>query len=552
MEDRVEGLESARVAFQQRDWATARRAFKQAADDGDLAADDLAALANASWWLGEIDETNRLFEEAHRRYLEQGRRAEGCLAAMEIAINHFLRGEQVLASGWMARATRLAAELPEGPVHGYLSYALDVDSSFGGRDFDKALTAARRVQELGRRYGDAQLIAIGLLGEGRILIKHGSPAAGLALLDEAMVAILAGEIGPDWAGNIYCNTISACHELADYGRMRQWTEATERWLTTLSGAVLFSGICRVHRVQLLILEGELERAASDAIRVCDELAEISVANAAEAWYQLGEARRLGGDHDGAEGAYTAAHQRGRDPQPGLALLRLAQGRSKAALSSVRSALIAKPGQPLARVPLLAAQHEIALASGDLATAREACSELRATAATYGTPGLEALTAVASGALALAEGQVEEALVALRDGCRGWRELKAPYHVARACLLLARSYRELRDEDAAAMEDAAADELLGELGIARSVLVAGLAAGPAARPAGLSAREVEVVALVAAGLTNPAIAAQLGISPRTVARHLANIFVKLGAASRTEAARQAFELGLAPAARRQEP
>jgi hypothetical protein len=275
-------LAAARAAYERRDWAGARDGFRAAAEETDLAADDLVTAALASWWLGDIDESHRLSEEAHRLYQRDGRAEKAAWTAIDLAVNHFLRGEEAMGTGWIGRALRLVDDAAEGPIHGYLAYIVEVEAHLGGVDTAGVAEAARRVQDLGRRFGDPTLLTAGLNGEGRALVKEGRVAEGLALLDEAMVSVMAGEVAPEWAGNIYCNTIAACHELGDLRRMATWTDATERWIATLPAAALFTGICRVHRAQVLTIAGDWARAEREASRVCEDLAGISVAGVAEA------------------------------------------------------------------------------------------------------------------------------------------------------------------------------------------------------------------------------------------------------------------------------
>jgi DNA-binding CsgD family transcriptional regulator len=371
-------------------------------------------------------------------------------------------------------------------------------------------------------------------------------AAGFALLDEAMLLVTGGRVRPDFAGNLYCHMMSACHELGDVRRARAWTEATGRWLDALPAAVVFTGVCRVHRSQVHQLEGAWDRAEADAMRVTRDLARLNVATAAEAHYQVGELRRLRGDHVGAEAAYRRAHERGRDPQPGLALLRLAQGRADAAAASIRVALAAAT-QPLERTPLLAAQVRIAARAADATLAAEAATELRAIATRWASDGLLAAAAHADGIAALIAGRPGAALAPLRDALRRWLELDAPYEVAAVRCDLAGAVESLGDREAAERERAAASAAFDALG-ARSDLEAlrggGLGterAGPL--PGGLTARELEVLRAVAAGRSNREVADALVLSEKTVARHLANIYDKLDVASRTEAAAFAYEHGL---------
>jgi DNA-binding CsgD family transcriptional regulator len=370
---------------------------------------------------------------------------------------------------------------------------------------------------------------------------------GNELLDEAMVAVLGDELSPEWAGNIYCHLMAACHELADFRRAAEWTRGTTRWLESLPAAVLFTGICRVHRSQVFQTTGAWEQAESEAVRVCEDLAGIHVASVAEGHYQLAELRRLRGDWAGAERAYRHAHERGRDPQPGLALLRLAQGRIDPAAASIRAGL-AGTSDRLARARLCAAQVEIACAAGDLETARKASGELDETASDYGSSGLDVMARHARGAVLLAGGHAAKALEMLRGACERWQGLHAPYECARVRLLLARAYDLLGDSDAAVRELDAAEVVFAHLGAAPDATTVVALRGKSLLPDGLTPREAEVLALVAAGKTNREVATALSISGKTVARHLSNIFTKIDVSSRTEAAAYAFAHDLTSPAR----
>ncbi len=533
-------LVQARDARHDRDWARAYALFTAAQEDGPLSAEDLDALSDVAWWLGRIDDSVAAGEAAFRGHLDADRPRKAAMTALTTAVSLFLRGDDAHASGWMSRVQRLLQDLPEGPEHGYLRYVVEVEGGLDGDDLDAVAAAARDVSDIGRRHDDRTLVAVGVLGEGRALVRLGVADRGLALLDEAMVAVLHDDLDPSWAGNVYCHLMSACHELSDIGRAREWTEATSEWLSHLSAAVLFTGICRVHRSQVLQVTGDWDAAEREATRVCADLADIGVATVAEAHHQLGELRRLRGDLDGAEEAYGRARELGRDPQPGHARLQLARGHHGAAATAIRAALAAAGPDRLARARLCTAQVEIALVVGDLDTARRACAELEDTAATYRTSGLEASALHWRGAVELAEGRPDHALAALRAACRRWHDVQAPYDTARACLLLARAYRDLGDHDTATAEEATARDILTGLGAAEAGVRHG-ATPPL--PAGMTAREVEVLALVARGQTNRAVAEALVLSEKTIARHLSNIFVKLDVSTRTEAAAFAFEHGL---------
>ena len=330
--------------------------------------DDLEDRADAAWWRGDVDEASALLERAYRNHLDDGRPRPAAMAAIGIAVSAFLRGDGVVGSGWLGRAQRLLRDEPEQVEHGYFLY-LELEGALEGGDQAAVVATAGRVRDIGRRHRDPNLVAAGDLFEGRALVRQGRVAEGMALLDEAMLAVLSGELRPEYAGNVYCHLMAAFHELADVRRAAEWTEATSRWLAGLPAAVLFTGICRVHRSQVMARRGAWAQAEREAALVCLELADLHVAGAAEGHYQHGELHRLRGDLAAAEAAYRRAHGLGRDPQPGLALLRLAQGRSSTAAASIRAALTAVTSDRLARAQLCAAQVEIALAAGTPARPR---------------------------------------------------------------------------------------------------------------------------------------------------------------------------------------
>ena len=540
-------LKAAQDAYARRDWLGARDGFLAAREADELSADDLHALADAAWWLGLVDESLAAAEEAYRMFLQGARPRQAASAATNIAVSLFLRGDDVAGSGWMSRAQRILSDQPECPEHGYVRYLLEVEAALGGDELDALISSAQEVQNIGHRHADPNLIAVGILGEGRALIRQGRVAKGTVLLDEAMVAVLGDELSPEWAGNIYCHLMAACHELADFRRAAEWTQATTLWLESLPAAVLFTGICRVHRSQVFQVTGAWEQAEYEAMRVCEELGNIHVASVAEGYYQVGELRRLRGELAGAEQAYGRAHERGRDPQPGLALVRLAQGRIDAAAASIRACL-AGTSDRLSRARLCAALVDIAIAAGDPEAARKASDELDQTASNYGSSGLEVMARHAGGAVLLAEGHAAKALETLRGACERWQNLHAPYECAKVRLLLARAYDALGDPEAAALELDAARAAFEHLGATLDLSnVAALRREPAL-PDGLTRREAEVLALVAAGKSNLEVATALYISRKTVARHLSNIFAKIDVSSRTEAAAYAFAHDLVPPTR----
>jgi DNA-binding NarL/FixJ family response regulator len=535
----METLAAARTAFLARHWADAHDRFLAARQEAPLDADDLSALSQATWWLGLMDESLAAGEEAYRLYLDASNNRRAAYRAFDVAYGYFLRGNEAVGSGWVGRAQRLLADEPDCPEQGYLLYFAVETSLDGG---EETMAKARQVQAYGRRHGDRNLLAAGIVAEGRVLIKLGRAQEGVALLDEGMLEASSQEMAPNWAGNIYCHLMAACYELGDIGRATAWTQSTSDWCDEMAPAVLFKGICRVHRAQVMQIRGHWTQAQDEAERVCQDVAHIHVGVVAEGHYQIGEIKRLRGDLDGAELAYQDGHRLGRDPEPGLALLRLAQGRADAASVLIRSALTGV-GDRLSRARLLVAQVEIAIALGDEATAAAAADELDEIASVFGSSGLQAAARRSRGAVLLATGHPEEALSTLRTACSGWNELEAPYDCAKVRVLLAQAYRQLGDVESSERELTTARTAFEALGAA---LDASEVARPrrAVLPSGLTEREAQVLALVAAGCTNRQVADELFLSQKTVARHVSNIFTKIGVTTRTAAARFAFEHGVA--------
>jgi len=532
MDEQRDTLTQARRASGARDWPSAAAFFDDVATE-QLTADDLAAYAEAAWWVGRVEDGLRLGAAAYDAFFADSRSAEAAMSAMRLGIPHLARGDEQQSSGWLRRAVRLAEGMPECAIHGYVANFTEVELKLVAGEPAAAVDAARRVQEIGRRFDAPELVAAGLHSEGRGLIKSGQVVDGLALIDEAMVTALRGRLDPFLTAALYCNAISACHEVGDVRRMIRWTELTEQWLASLTAAVVFTAMCRLHRAHVQLLRGEWDEAELGALQIVADLDAGRVDYAAEAWYVVGEVRRLRGNPT-ANAAYDQAQARGRDPQPGRALLMLQRGDAARAATSVRSALAAVGSDSLRRAPICAAAVEIALAAGRVEDAAAAESELAATARKYATSGLEARAASARGAVLLARSRAEQALPVLRDACRRWHELGAAYDAATTGLRLVEAYRALGDEVTAAVEFDLAHETLERLGAHR----------PAPKPpGGLTRRECDVLVLVAEGVSNRQIGEELFISERTVARHLTNIFHKIGVTSRTQAARYALDHGM---------
>jgi ATP/maltotriose-dependent transcriptional regulator MalT len=396
---------------------------------------------------------------------------------------------------------------------------------------------AERTTALGQRLGSADLLALGLETRGRALLAAGRVEEGVGLLDEAMCSVVAGELQPLFTGWVYCHVIAACWELADLRRAGEWTDAAMRWCQELSTTTLYQGLCRIHRVEIATLRGRWAEAEAEARRTCEELLAYEPHFAGEAFYAVGELHRRRGDLSAAEAAFARAHELGAGPQPGLALVQLARGRTAAAAAALRLALAGR-GSRLGRMRLLAAQVEVALAAGDPDTAAAATAELESTAERFGSPALYAAAATARGTLRLTAGDLDGALASLRRALALWQKLDAPWEAAHVRVHLAAAFGRAGDEAGARLELQVAQRTFQRLGAGGAT-----GAGPVSLPAGLTARETEVLRLVATGRSNRDIAAELVLSEHTVARHLNNIFAKLGVSSRTAATAFAFERDL---------
>jgi DNA-binding NarL/FixJ family response regulator len=442
------------------------------------------------------------------------------------------------------RAQRHLQDEAECIEHGFLSVLEATVARFGG-DLDGAAALAERATQFALRFDDRDVWALGIHTQGLILISRGEIADGLALLDEAMTSVVAGELSSFFTGVVYCNVIEACLELADLRRAGEWSEAARVWCESLPPESPYPGICRINRAEVASLRGAWLEAETEATRASQELMSFDPMAAAQAFYETGEIRRRMGNLAGAEESFARAHAIGFEPQPGLALLRLAQGKAEAARTGLRRAPPGETGGRMRRARLLAAQVDVALAAGDGETARTASAELDAIASGYATAALDATAATARGTLRLADDDVPGALDTLRQAVAIWQDLRLPYEAAGARTRYALALRSADAEDDAGSElraAVAAFERLGAVTDARAAKE--LLAGPAGLPRGLTAREAEVLRLVAAGKSNRAIAEELVISEHTVARHLQNMFVKLGVSSRSGATAFAFEHGLA--------
>ncbi len=535
-------VEDARAAVDRQAWPEAYallRRLAQAHADA-LTPEDWDALSDAAWWLCRVGESIDARQRAYVGHAAaRADRAAGASAWM-IFYEHHLAGRSATAAGWLARARRHLDRVPECPERAYLALAGVFLAQERG-DLEAALACASTMAVIAQRCGSSDLCAMAQMCQGSLLIASGDTGAGMALVDEAMCAVLAGELSALFTGWIYCLALPPCIEAADLGRAGEWTEAAMAWCASLPAGTPFHGICRVHRAEVLHLRGSWAEAAVEAGRACVELLEYDPRVAAEAFYLAGEIQRLRGDSGRAEESFRRAHELGRDPQPGLALLRLGQGRAEVAAAALRAALADKvTTTTVVRARLLSAQVEVELALDGLDQARAARDELDTIAADSGAELLRAMAGVARGAVQLATGDAAGALSELRGARALWLQLGLPHLAAQTRMLIAAASRAVGDSDGACLELGAAKATFDKLGAtAESRRAAALLDTSMARPGGLTSREVEVLRLVAAGRTNRGIAAALDVSEHTVARHLNNIFAKLGVSSRASATAYAF-------------
>lgn len=534
-------LERGRELYQRRAWRDAYQALSQADQEAPLDAADLWSMAMSAYLIGREDDFLEILDRAHKAHLNDGDVVQAAQGAFWIGFRLAERKELGRATGWLGRAQRLLeSRAEECVVHGYLLLPL-LQQRLASGDYEASYEAGAQAAEIGERFGDPDLQAIALHGQGRVRLRQERLDEGLALLDEAMVSVTTGELSPVVTGIIYCSVIAACQEVFDQRRAQEWTTALSLWCESHPDMVTYSGQCMVHRSEVMQMRGEWRGALEEAGRALERSSQgVERWAIAAAYYQKGEVLRVLGEFEQAEEAYLEASRIGREPQPGLALLRLAQGNAEAAAAAALRSLAEATLRPK-RAKLLPACIEILLAAGDVEEAGRLSRELEEIAADYPGGVLAHTTAHYQGAVALAEGDAMAALGALRAAQQGWQEFAAPYPAARARALIGLACREVGDFDTAELELASAAREFDRLGALPDLAwVEALRSGPSKSAHGLTAREHQVLRLVAAGATNKAIAAELSVSERTVDRHVSNIFGKLEVSSRAAATAYAYE------------
>jgi DNA-binding CsgD family transcriptional regulator/tetratricopeptide (TPR) repeat protein len=537
-------LERGRRFYAARAWLEAYEAFSRADESAELGPEDVELLATSAYMLGRDDEWMRGLEQAHQLYVNADELLRAARCALWVGMNLALRGEVGGATGWLGRAQRLLErDGRDCAERGYLLLPVMFQHEAAG-DFAAAAATAAEAVEIGQRFGDADLFALAAHGQGYMLIKDGQVKQGLGLLDEAMVAVTTGELSPIPTGFVYCGVIMACQEVYEIRRAGEWTAALTRWCDEQPDVVAFTGRCLVHRAEIMQLRGAWGDALEEARRAGRRFEETMNPAAGLAFYRQGELLRLQGEFGAAEEAYREASRCGWEPQPGLAQLRLAQGRADVAAAAIGRAA-GEVSEPLKRAGLLAAYVEIMLAVDEREKARAACDELGEIGERYESGMLAAMVEQARGAIDLVDGDAQSALVSLRHAWQQWHDLETPYEAARVRVLVGLACRALGDEDTAAMELEAARGAFERLGAAPDLghIHSLIRAATPPDNHGLTPRELEVLRLVAAGKSNRDIASMLVISEHTVARHVQNILSKLAVSSRTAAGAFAFEHGL---------
>jgi DNA-binding CsgD family transcriptional regulator len=532
----MDQLEHGRACYARRAWSDAYDALARADRAAPLGVDDLDRLATAAYLTGREVEFQQVLERLYRDHVASGALPRAARCTFWLAITSLLQGERGRSNAWSARGQRLVAD-GESVEGGYLAIVAATQELSDGHA-DAAHAAASDAFDIGQSSRDADLMAAARHLQGRALIQRGDVTAGLKCLDETMLAVVAGELLPIMTGLMYCAVIDTCRRVYALGRAREWTVAFSSVCQQQPDMLAFTGVCQVHRAEILQLQGAWSDAWAEVCRACERAQGAERRPLAAAHYHQGEIHRLRGEFAQAEDAYRRASELGFEPQPGLALLRLAQGRTRVACTAIRR-LTAAASDPIRRAALLPAHLDIMLASGELHEARRARDELCALASAFDADALRAVVAHADGAIAIAEGDPHAALDPLRRAFDIWKGFDAPYEGARVRVVIGDACRAIGDNDAATLEYEAATSVFRRLGALPDLARLSSARSRATRGP-LTARELHVLQLISTGCTNKAIAAELSVSERTIDRHVTNILTKLDVPSRTAATAYAYD------------
>ena len=534
---RTSAIAQGHEAFARRKWREAYAQLSAADRELPLESTDLERFATAAYLVGEDAHATTIWTRVHHQLVDQGNMERAAGWGFWLSLSLLLAGEMARSTGWHARSQRLLKERQDQCVeHGYGLIVTGL-LAIGKGGFQSASASFDQALSLAERFGDQDLLALGLLGKGQSLILSNHIGDGVARLDESMVAATAGEVSPTLTGIVYCAVILICQRIFDLRRAREWTVQFDAWCASQPDLVPYRGQCLVHRAEVLQLKGNWTEALVEVVKAREHLADRSEASVGRAFYQQGELHRLRGEFAQADEMYLEAGRNGCEPQPGLSLLRLAEGKLDAAAAAMRSMVDCTTGtKGPSRPKLLAPYVEIMIAAGDLVAARAAADELTRIATAFDAPLLMATCAHATGAVLFAESKMKAALALLREAWASWQQLDMPYETARTGVLIGRVCQELDDHDSARMHFDAAESLFRRLGAVPDLtevqrLTDTRDPGPLSA---LTDRELEILSLVAAGETNRQIAAAVNISEHTVARHVSNIFDKLGVTTRTAA------------------
>lgn len=530
---RTSAIVQGREAFAQQKWGEAYAQLSAADCEPPLEPADLERLATAAYLIGEEAHAIAIWTRAHHQLIDHGNVERAARCGFWLSLSLLLGGEMARSTGWLARSQRLLKDRGDACVEQGYGHIVTGLLAMGMGNTESAGTSFQQAVALAERFEDSDLLALGLLGRGQSLVQSHNRAEGVARLDEAMVAVAAGEVSPVLAGIVYCAVILTCQSIFDLRRAREWTKQLDTWCASQPDLVPYRGQCLVHRSEILQLQGDWPGALAEVVKAHAHLAKRSDAIVGRACYQQGELHRLRGEFAQADEMYREANRNGCEPQPGMSLLRLAEGKLDVAATLIRGAADSASSP---RPKLLGPYVEILIANGDLDTARAAANELTRIATAIDSPFLLATSTQAIGAVLFAEGKMKAALALLREAWALWQQLETPYESARVRILIGRVCQQLGDHETARMHFQAAGSVFEQLGAAPDLAelerpIAIRSAGPSGS---LTDREREVLSLVTSGETNRQVATTLGISEHTVARHLSNIFDKLGVTSRTAA------------------